>query len=527
MLTTEEFARQGGLVSTPIVQSNQRIRLRDILPDAKLVGADEIYFESCCGDWRDCQADDLFVALIDAEHDGHEFTSEAIRRGANAIVTERLIMSGRPQCIVSDTREAYGKICQALAGQPAKHLSTIGVSGSDGKTVTSHLIRDVLQEGGRGTGLVSTSEVSFGPGQKESPTGEINSAQLAQYLTQMALANCQSAVVELPSTALARRSNAGIELDVAVLTNIRSSGIEFHGSVQNYRRAQSRLLNQLKPGGVAILNADDPTSHFLLEKIKTPTLTFGMKQDANVTATLVRRNESGQTFLLMAGGESVPVRTESVGDHHIQNCLAAAAVGLAMGLNLTCIATGLNRSGSVPGRMQRLDCGQEYGVWVDSAQTPNQLANALQAVKQVAGGKVWALCSVDIDQSQETRRQLGEVAERSKVNVILSKTGPSETIDFEPMHQVLDGFENPGEARIIPNRFKAIEWVLENANPGDAVLITGCGDRPFATVGDEAWTINDRDVCEAWLYDNASLAPIDCEGGLEPGIYNIDDYREC
>lgn len=514
-------------MSTQIVQSNHRIRLRDILPDAKLVGAEEIYFESCCGDWRDCQVNDLFVALIDAEHDGHEFANEAIRRGAGAIVTERLMMSGRPQCIVSDTREAYGRICQALAGQPAKRLSTIGVSGSDGKTVTSHLIRNVLQEGGRETGLVSTSEISFGNGQKQAPVRSINSAQLAQQLTQMALANCQAAVVELPSTALAQRSNAGVELDIAVLTNIRSSGLEFHGSVQNYRRAQSRLLQQLKPDGMAILNADDPTSHFLLSKIKTPTLTFGMKQEANVTATLVRRNESGQTFLLMAGGESVPVRTQAIGDHHIQNCLAAAAVGLAMGLDLTCIATGLNRSSGVPGRMEKIDCGQDYGVWVDSAHTPNQLANALQSVKQVADGDVWALCSVNSDQSQETRRQLGEVADRSKVNVILSKNGPSETVDFEPIHQVLDGFDSPGEARIIPNRFKAIEWVLENAKPGDAVVITGCGDRPFATVGDDSWTINDRDVCEAWLYDNASLAPMDSEGGLEPGIYNIDDYREC
>jgi UDP-N-acetylmuramoyl-L-alanyl-D-glutamate--2,6-diaminopimelate ligase len=510
-----------------MIQSDQRIRLRDILPDAQIVGADEIFFESCCGDWRDCQQNDLFVALIGAEQDGHEYTGEAIRRGAGAIVTERLMMSGRPQCIVSDTREAYGRICQALAGQPARRLSTIGVSGSDGKTVTSHLIRNVLIEGGRETGLVSSLEVNFGSGQKETPNSKINSAQLAQHLTQMALGNCQAAVVELPSTALAQRSNAGVELDIAVLTNIRSSDLDFHGNLQNYRRSQSRLLDQLKPDGMAILNADDPTSHFLLNKIKTPTLTFGMKQDANVTATLVRRNENEQTFLLMAGGESVPVRTQAIGDHYIQNCLAAAAVGLAMGLDLTCIATGLSRGPSVPGRMEQINCGQDFGVWVDAARTPNQLANALQTVKQVARGKVWALCSVDADQSQEIRRQLGEVVERSKVNVILSKTGPSETIDYEPIHQVLDGFDQPGAARIIPNRFKAIEWVLENAQDGDAVLITGCGERPFAEVGDGSWTIGDRDVCEAWLYDNASLDPIDSGDGLEPGIYNIDNYRDC
>ena len=269
-LNALEFARQGGLVSTSstnAVKTDFRIRLSDILPDAKIVGADDIFVESCCGNWQDCQTDDVYVALIEAEHDGHEFTNEAIHRGAHAIVTERLVMSARPQCIVPDTREAYGRICQALAGQPSSHLSTVGVSGSDGKTVTSHLIRSVLKEAGRETGLVSSLEVSLGNGRTSVPSNQINSAQLASQLTQMALAKCDAAVVELSSTALAQRSTAGIDLDVAVLTNVRSSALEIHGNITNYRRAQARLLQQLKPTGVAILNADDPTSHFMLEQI--------------------------------------------------------------------------------------------------------------------------------------------------------------------------------------------------------------------------------------------------------------------
>lgn len=514
--------------STNTVNTDFRIRLSDILPDAKIVGADDIFVESCCGNWQDCQTDDVYVALIEAEHDGHEFTNEAIHRGAHAIVTERLVMSARPQCIVSDTREAYGRICQALAGQPSSRLATVGVSGSDGKTVTSHLIRSVLKEAGRETGLVSSLEVSLGNGRTSIPSTQINSAQLASQLTQMALAKCDSAVVELSSTALAQRSTAGIDLDVAVLTNVRSSALEIHGNITNYRRAQARLLQQLKPTGVAVINADDPTSHFMLEQIKTPTLTFGMKQDANVTATLVNRSRTEQTFLLMAGGQSVPVKTKVIGDHHIQNCLAAAAVGLAMGIDLFAIATGLNRSEAMPGRMEQLDCGQEFGVWVDAAKTPNQLANAIQSIKQVTTGRVWVLCSVDPQSDDRSlRRQIGEVVDRSKVEIVLTNTQAGGANDLEPMHQVLDGVSKPGRAELIPNRFKAIEWTLQKAAPGDAVLVSGCGNQPFALVGEDSWTINDRDVCEAWLYDNASLAPVTPEGGLEPGIYNIDDYREC
>ena len=515
-------------LSTTNVKTDFRIRLSDILPDAKIVGADDIFVESCCGDWQDCQSDDLYVALIEADHDGHEFTNEAIRRGAHAIVTERLIMSARPQCIVSDTREAYGRICQALAGQPSSRLATIGVSGSDGKTVTSHLIRSILSEAGRETGLISSLEVNLGDGKKSVPSEQINSAQLASQLTQMAIANCDAAVVELPSTALAQRSTAGIGLDVAVLTNVRSRSLEFHGNLKNYRRAQARLLKLLKPSGIAVLNADDPTSHFMLGKIKTPTLTFGMKQEANVTATLVSRSSTEQTFLLMAGGQSVPVKTKVIGDHHIQNCLAAAAVGLALGIDLFSIATGLNRSKPMPGRMEQLDCGQEFGVWVDAASTPNQLANAIQSIKQVTTGRLWTLCSIDPKSDDSSlRKQIGEVVDRTSVELVLTNTQAGGVNDLEPMHQVLDGLRDSSRVELIPNRFKAIEWILQQAKPGDAVLISGCGNRPFAIVGEGSWTINDRDVCEAWLYDNASLAPVDPDGGLEPGIYNIDDYREC
>ena len=515
-------------LSTTNAQTDFRIRLSDILPDAKIVGADDIFVESCCGDWQDCQTDDLYVALIEADHDGHEFTNEAIRRGAHAIVTERLIMSARPQCIVSDTREAYGRICQALAGQPSSRLSTVGVSGSDGKTVTSHLIRSILKEAGRQTGLVSSLEVNLGDGKKSVPPEQINSAQLASQLTQMALANCDAAVIELPSTALAQRSTAGIGLDVAVLTNVRSSSLEFHGNLKNYRRAQARLLKQLKPSGVAVLNADDPTSHFMLKQIKTPTLTFGMKHDANVNATLVNRSRTEQTFLLSAGGQSVPVKTKVIGDHHIQNCLAAAAVGLAMGIDLFCIATGLNRAEAMPGRMEQLDCGQEFGVWVDVAGTPNQLANAIQSIKQVTTGRLWTLCSVDPKSDDRAlRTQIGEVVDRSKVEVVLTNTQAGGVNDLQQMHEVLDGIRDTSRVELIPNRFKAIEWILQQAKPGDSVLISGCGHQPFALVGEDSWTINDRDVCEAWLYDNASLAPVNPEGGLEPGIYNIEDYRDC
>ncbi len=287
-----------------------------------------------------------------------------------------------------------------------------------------------------------------------------------------------------------------------------------------------RLLNQLKPTGLAVLNADDPTTHFLLDQIQKPALTIGIKQEAEVTAKIISRSRSEQTFMICAGSESVAVRTTIIGDQHVYNCLVAAAVGLASGLDLSLIAKGLESAGNIPGRLERVECGQPFGVWIDSARSPGQLATALRTIRQVSKGKIWCICSTDEKQSHAHRRRMGEVVERAADHAVITRTSLDQIADYEPAHQVLDGFSNPASARLIPNQFKAIEWAMEQAKPGDAVIVSGCGERPFALIGEHNWTINDRDVCQAWLYDNASL---DTKRSSFPSssqtVFNIEDYR--
>lgn len=513
-------------MSTQLVNTNLGIRLRDVLPHAQMIGAGEVYFRSCCGLWTECQREDLYVAIVDAEQDGHDFTQEAVSRGATAIVTERLLTTDRPQCIVADSREAYGRICQALAGAPSQRIKTIGVTGTDGKTVTSHLIRSIFKAAELRAGLASSIEVDCGENRHSVPSQDISPPRLAEQLTQMVLADCQSAILEVPSTALAKRCLSGVDLDIAVVTNIRPNHLHLHGSARNYRRAKLRLLEQLKPTGLAILNADDPTTHFLLGKIDKPTLTIGIKQEADITAHVISRSVNDQTFMICAGSESVPVRTSIIGDQHVYNCLVAAAAGLASGIELQVIAKGLEAANRIPGRLERLECGQPFGVWIDSARNPGQLATAIRTIKQVSSGKVWCICSTDDDQTHAHRRRMGEVVERAADRAVITQTTLDQVSDFEPAHQVLDGFASPADAQLIPNRFQAIEWTMQRAQPGDAVLVTGCGERPFALIGEHNWTITDRDVCQAWLYDNTSLGEKQTLGDADiQRIFNIEDYR--
>lgn len=497
------------------------IRLHEILPGSKFIGKGEFRVQSCCSRWDECERNDLYVAIVDAENDGHEFAREAVQRGASAILTERLLAVDLPQCIVDDSRLAFGTVCHALAGNPSERISTIGVAGSDGKTVTSHLIRSMFESAGHDVGLLSSIENKIGAHSK-APMQDLNSPLLADQLSAMVLNGCTHAVVEMPGIALAQHQLSGVSLDAAVVTNIRHDNMNFHGTKENYQRAKTRILDYLKSTGFAVLNADDPTTHFLLDQIETPALTIGMKQKAEIMGRVIERSVSEQTFLIMAGGDSAVVRTSIIGTQHIYNCLAAAAVGLTSGIELQTIARGLEDAGNIPGRLERVECGQPYGVWVDSARSPRQLATAIQTVKTVTKGKVWCVCSIEDNQTQMSRRKIGEVIEKSAHKQIITHASMNKSTDYEPAHQILDGFSKPANAQLIPNRMNAIEWTLSQAQPNDAVLIAGCGERPIASVGKHQWEISDRDVCQAWLYDRANWG----EGFNEPSIFRIDDYRE-
>ena len=506
------------MITRPMSSMSAGIQLRDILPSAKTVGPSNVVVHSACGQWNECQTDDVFVAVVDTECDGHDYAPQAVERGASAVVGERLMAIGKPQFIVPDSRTAYGQICHALAGNPSQRMATVGVAGTDGKTVTSHLIHNIFQAARLNAGLSTSIASSYGR-RPESAQPADRSPIVAEQLSKMALGDCSHAVLEASSIALAQHALSGVALDTAVVTNIRRGNIEYHGSVDNYHCAITRLIDYLKSTGFAIINADDRESVKILDEIFVPTLTFGIHQAAEVTARLIDRNQSWQTFMLSAGMESIPVRTPIIGKQHIYNCLAAASVGLTFGIELEVIARGLETA-VIPGRLERVDCGQSFGVWVDSALAPTQLSGAIAAISRVCEGKLWCVCSTDDSQSQQDRCRIGEIVERKTEKPIITQSRINPLSDFESCHQVLDGFDQPGKARVMPDRFKAIEWVLSQAKANDCVLIAGCGEKTVALAGQENWAITDRDICQAWFYEhNGSKL------GSNEEIFNIEDYR--
>ena len=286
-----------------------------------------------------------------------------------------------------------------------------------------------------------------------------------------------------------------------MITNLRRDHIDFHGSVMNYRRAKERLLKQLSPHGFTVVNADDRGCEQLLSKIDHPTLTIGMRNAAEITATVIERFPSEQTFLLTAGNESVPVRTSMIGDHHVYNCLAAAAVGLVYGVDLATVVRGLESVHQLPGRLERIECGQPFGVYVDCASTPDTLATSLRALKQTARGRVICVFGAKVDRPRDVRPLLGRVVEKGADLGIITSDNPGHEKPLAVVHDILDGYDRPAKAHVMPNRAGAIELALRTARPGDAVLIAGKGNEDYQMIGSACLAHDDRQVARNWLYE--------------------------
>jgi UDP-N-acetylmuramoyl-L-alanyl-D-glutamate--2,6-diaminopimelate ligase len=497
------------------------LSLRKILPSARFHNAPDLTVKSCSGLWSDCQPDDLFIALVGAENDGHDDVNRALARGARAILTERLLPVPAPQCVVDDSRIAYGQISHALAGHPVRRINAMAIAGSDGKSTTAHLIQDVFAAAGRGGKVGETPPGSpRQPGAGPAPNPAWTAPSLATWLASQVLAGEQTALVEVGERDLREHTLAGCPFSTAVLTNIRS----------RFSREQAtylRILEHLSATGTVVANADDPVSGAMLEKIDRPLLTVGIREQANVQGKILESFAGEQTFMISAGHESVVVRVAVPGAAYVYNCLQAAATGLLHDIDLATIARALERCQPLPGRMEAIRCGQDFSVLVDQADTPWRLGAALNMLSHHVTGRIFCVFSPDERATPQLAREFGRTAECGCHVPVITRCRLGETIDYERGHQVLDGFRRPARAHYIPDRMTAIEWALSQAGAGDAVLVAGCGGRPICSLGDDRWQLRDSDVCKAWLWGDGSVRQTVIPPFVNPRIFKIDDYRAC
>ncbi len=475
------------------------VSLRELLPEAEFRGANDIVALGCTTRAHEVRPGDIFVVLPDAVHYSRELLPVAIERGCLAVVLEPPFRDlPVPQCLVNDAQEAFGRICHALAGNPSRHLKLVGVTGAAGKTTTCWLIAAVLSAAGYKTGWMGTLGCFDGQVAVAADDWPPQADRLAGLLARMVLNRCTHAVIETPLGAIATSQISGVQCHTVCITNSADEDAEVHRDHRN--AAARRIFRHLAPEGLAILNADDSATAELLRHFDGPALTVAIREPAEITAVLLEQHRSEQTFLLMAGNEAAPVRTQMIGVHHVYNCLTAAAVGLAYGIDLVTIARGLESVRQLPGRLERIECGQPFSVFVDCAPTPQALRAALQTLRRVCQGRLICLLGTDSDDRRCLRPRLGAAADEFADVLILTSSTQGEDDPQVDVGQTLLGVSRRDRTVVIIDRRAAIHWALAQARPGDCVLLAGGAHGPRRVTHGQIASFDDRAVVRQWLY---------------------------
>lgn len=373
------------------------VTLSRILPDATFFAADDIVAAGCCDDPDACGPGDVFVARLTAAGDGHDEVDRAIARGVAGVVAERMIPTfGTPLCIVPDSSWALARLCHALSGDPARGLRVIAVTGTSGKTTTVWLTAAVLAEAGLRVGVLSDLGCIDADATEPEAAALDSPRVLAGWLARLAAGGCTHVVVEVSSQMLAAHALAGVACDTVVVTNLASAHLDVHGTPAAYRAVKSRILDCLGPQGCLVAGGDDDRVGRMVARLTAaghdgPVITAGLTAGADVTAVPVERSLSGQTFLLRAGGHAIPVVASTPVASFARDSLLAAAVGLRFRVPLERVARGLEAAGSVPGRVERIDRGQDHAAFVDHPTSGHALAATLASLRRLTPGRLVVL----------------------------------------------------------------------------------------------------------------------------------------
>ena len=487
------------------------VNLRQLFPNAYVFGNRDYAFVNCVCDSRRVKPGDVFVAVKGHNVDGHDFIPEAVQNGAGAIVAERpteflLQLQSRkaplPCLLVENTRCAYVRMCQALFGNPGEKLRLIGITGTSGKTTTACLIAGVLGAGGIDTGIVSSLGCFDGLDASPIPASSLQPKRLHSWLSRMKQNECTCAVLEASSPALAKCRMEGLSLQTVCMTNVRQRHLDIHGSLEAYRKAKMKIFQYLADDGVAILNMDDPISAEAAQFLNFPMLTYGVENEADIMAFPVEQYASEQTVLISAGGESLPLRTRIVGMPYVYDCLAAIAVGLRMNIPLATVIRGIETVETIPGRMERIECGQPFGVFVDFARSADELQGTLASLREVTPGRLICVFGATGKTQPSERAEAGRVLQQTADAVVLTDANPGTESPDRIVRDIQHGMKTTVETAVYHNRRDAIVFALSQAQPGDCVLIAGKGQEKFQIVNENRIRHDDREVARRWLFQN-------------------------
>ncbi len=460
------------------------VSLRSLLREAVFVGADDIRARRCVHKVEQCRVGDIFVPVQGLSADGHDDVEEAVRRGVSAVVAERLMPVAVPQCLVESTPIAYGKICQALAGNPSQRMLTIGIVGTHGKTTTALFLSAMLKKLGGQVAYYTSLGASDSTSCDRSAVRPPATQKLAKWLRQADLAGAPAAVIELAPSMLQSHVTSGIEFDLLVVTGMRPSQLRGSQNLKNSQLSLDEVINQMKSHGMLLYNADDAYATRWAGQSSLPAVGYGLDASQNVRAKRLSRAGGEQQLLTVIGNMIMPLTLKMPGDHIARAALAGVAAGWMFDLPVAEAIAGVESLQTIPGRMQRVAQSVDVPLYIDAGETPDRIAIALHAMKQHQLGPTTAVVDVSSRLHPQWRGRLGEVLDRTAARVVLSASGCSAANAQPVIMDVLGGFRCPGRVEVIANRENAIRWAVKNSDKG-SILLSGCGSMPWLDANDE------------------------------------------
>lgn len=479
------------------------------LEHCQLVGTD-VHVNGITFDSRQVVPGDLFPALPGADFDGHDFIDKAIERGASALLVERVVERDIAQIFVPDSRAALAPISRAFYGDPGSDLTIIGLTGTDGKTTTSYLLDSILRYAQLNTGLIGTVGIRIGTSREDHlPHQTTPESNLIQgYLREMVESGVTHAILEATSHGLAMHRLDGVAFMRAGVTNITHEHLEFHKTIENYRAAKAILVERVAEGrGVVVLNADDEGAMSLAPIANnTEIMTFSASgRPAHLRATSVDVTASGSRFSVMYQGANHDIELPLIGDFNVANALCAMGLALSMTIPIETVIEALAVTAGVPGRMVRIDEGQNFSVVVDYAHTPESLAKILTLLRTLhPEGRLIVVTGSGGERDIAKRPLQGAACQRLADFSVFTNEDPrnenADAIIADITHGALDAGGVLGETYVqISDRREAIAHAYRLAAPGDCVLLAGKGHETSIIIGFEHHPWNEEAVARELL----------------------------
>lgn len=456
-----------------------------------------------CQDSRHVKPGDLFVAIKGTKSDGHNFIQQAVSNGASVIICEHMVDIVTDICIilVEDSRKILSPLAQMLAGNPAKELSIVGITGTNGKTTVATLVWQILTKTGHRASLLGTVEKRINEEALESRLTTSDPIELATDMQKMVDAGSQFLIMEVSSHALHQQRVTGIPFSVAAFTNLTHDHLDYHNSIDEYASAKKILFNQLDNRSWAITNIDDPKGEWMTNSTPAKILTFGFKENGLIKATIVNSDYSGMTLSV----DGTEFRTPLVGDFNAYNVVQALLICTALGVDGADIMKVLKDCTGAPGRLEPVKLNENSerkpAVFVDYAHTPDALKNVSGTLKKLKSNrdKLVILFGCGGDRDKSKRPEMARIAEAYANEVIVTSDNPRTEDPELIIRDIMAGFKKPENVTVVVSRKEAIEKAIKETGSRAVILIAGKGHETYQEIDGKRIHFDDREIARGAL----------------------------